>query len=226
MLGIGHQHGRFGSDEPGTDSGVFGRKRRGSICRTAAGGSIRIDRANAGATSLRQSEPAGQGAAARVGGPHDRPEPDAGGAADRELCRKWPCEGGVVSTQEVRQSLSEIRRGTAGLCGQESGNLSGPATKRILEREYSEYGQAAFERLAQISVAQIYRVPNSEVFLEKMLRHREVILALHPNPISPPFARSASSRFAFEVTGCEGMFWFGAAAPTERRLRRSELEKS
>jgi IS30 family transposase len=35
--------------------------------------------------------------------------------------------------------------------------LSGPATQRILEREYSEYGQAAFERLAGISVAQIYR---------------------------------------------------------------------
>ena len=36
-------------------------------------------------------------------------------------------------------------------------NLSGPATKRILEREHSEYGQAAYERLAKISVAQIYR---------------------------------------------------------------------
>jgi hypothetical protein len=42
------------------------------------------------------------------------------------------------------------------------GNLSGPATKRILEREHQEYGQAAFERLAQISVAQIYRFRNSE----------------------------------------------------------------
>ena len=37
------------------------------------------------------------------------------------------------------------------------GGLSGPATRRILEREYREYGQAVFERLAGISVAQIYR---------------------------------------------------------------------
>ena len=44
------------------------------------------------------------------------------------------------------------------------GNLSGPATKRILEREYGEYGQAAFERLARISVAQIYRFRNSEAY--------------------------------------------------------------
>jgi hypothetical protein len=28
------------------------------------------------------------------------------------------------------------------------GNLSGPATKRILEREYGEYGQAVYERVA------------------------------------------------------------------------------
>ena len=41
------------------------------------------------------------------------------------------------------------------------GNLSGPATKRILEREYGEYGQAAYERLSQISSAQIYRFRNS-----------------------------------------------------------------
>src|SRR5664279_5300424 len=31
------------------------------------------------------------------------------------------------------------------------GNLSGPATRRILEREHSDYGQAAYVRLASIS---------------------------------------------------------------------------
>jgi hypothetical protein len=43
-------------------------------------------------------------------------------------------------------------------------NLSGPATKRILEREYTEYSQSAFERLASISVAQIYRFRNSVAY--------------------------------------------------------------
>lgn len=38
------------------------------------------------------------------------------------------------------------------------GNLSGPATRKILEREYSEYGQAAYQRLAGISVAHLYRL--------------------------------------------------------------------
>ncbi len=47
------------------------------------------------------------------------------------------------------------------------GNLSGPATKRILEREYSEYGQAAYLRLADISVAQIYRFRNSAAYRKR-----------------------------------------------------------
>jgi len=32
--------------------------------------------------------------------------------------------------------------------------LSGPATRQILRREYSDYGQAKYERLADISAAQ------------------------------------------------------------------------
>jgi len=44
--------------------------------------------------------------------------------------------------------------------------LSGPATKRILEREFWEYKHAAYERLAGISVAHIYN-------LRKQVRYRE-----------------------------------------------------
>jgi transposase InsO family protein len=47
------------------------------------------------------------------------------------------------------------------------GNLSGPATRRILEREHSEYGQAVYERLAKISVAQIYRFRNSAAYRKR-----------------------------------------------------------
>lgn len=47
------------------------------------------------------------------------------------------------------------------------GNLSGPATRRILEREYSEYGQAAYQRLAAISVAHLYRLRNSAAYRKR-----------------------------------------------------------
>src|ERR1700675_2266599 len=46
-------------------------------------------------------------------------------------------------------------------------NLSGPATKRILEREYSDYGQAVYARLAGISVAQMYRFRNSAAYRKR-----------------------------------------------------------
>src|ERR1700683_2897276 len=46
-------------------------------------------------------------------------------------------------------------------------NLSGPATKRILEREHSEYHQAVYARLAGISVAQLYRFRNSDAYRKK-----------------------------------------------------------
>jgi len=59
------------------------------------------------------------------------------------------------------------------------GNLSGPATKRILEREYGEYGQSVYERLAGISVAQIYRFRNAEAYRKKNTSYQPT----RPTPI-------------------------------------------
>jgi transposase InsO family protein len=50
---------------------------------------------------------------------------------------------------------------------QAHGNLSGPATKRILEREYFDYGQPVYARLSAISVAQIYRFRNSAAYRQR-----------------------------------------------------------
>jgi transposase InsO family protein len=47
------------------------------------------------------------------------------------------------------------------------GNLSGPATRRILEREHSEFGQAAYQRLAGISVAHLYRLRNTAAYRKR-----------------------------------------------------------
>jgi hypothetical protein len=59
------------------------------------------------------------------------------------------------------------------------GNLSGPATRRILEREHVEYGQSVYERLADISVAQIYRFRNSEGYRRKNTSYQPT----RPTPI-------------------------------------------
>jgi hypothetical protein len=59
------------------------------------------------------------------------------------------------------------------------GNLSGPATRRILEREHIEYGQSAYQRLAGISVAQLYRFRNSEGYRRKNTSYQPT----RPTPI-------------------------------------------
>jgi transposase InsO family protein len=48
--------------------------------------------------------------------------------------------------------------------------LSGPATRQILRREYSEYGQAAYARLATISAAQIYRLRKATSYRQRRLK--------------------------------------------------------
>jgi hypothetical protein len=59
------------------------------------------------------------------------------------------------------------------------GNLSGPATRRILDREYSDYGQAAYVRLASISVAHLYRLRNSSAYRKRNTSYQPT----RPTPI-------------------------------------------
>jgi transposase InsO family protein len=59
------------------------------------------------------------------------------------------------------------------------GNLSGPATRRILEREFSEYDQAAYQRLSGISVAHLYRLRNSTAYRKRNTSYQPT----RPTPI-------------------------------------------
>ena len=49
--------------------------------------------------------------------------------------------------------------------------LSGPATRRILEREYRVYGKREYARLASISVAHLYNLRHSRRYRERVLSH-------------------------------------------------------
>jgi len=57
------------------------------------------------------------------------------------------------------------------------GWLSGPATKRILEREYRVYGHGQFENLAGISVAQIYNLRRSRRYRGKRYTRTRPVVA-------------------------------------------------
>lgn len=49
--------------------------------------------------------------------------------------------------------------------------LSGPATKKILEREFNEYGLAEYERLASISGAHIYNLRRHKRYRERRMNY-------------------------------------------------------
>ena len=50
-------------------------------------------------------------------------------------------------------------------------NLSGPATRRILEREYRRYGKGEFARLATLSVSHLYNLRQQPRYRERRLRY-------------------------------------------------------
>ena len=58
--------------------------------------------------------------------------------------------------------------------------LSGPATRKILEREYHRYQQREYERLAGISVAQIYRLRRRSAYRQRRLHFTKT----RPTPVS------------------------------------------
>jgi hypothetical protein len=43
-------------------------------------------------------------------------------------------------------------------------HLSGPATKRIFERQYQVYGQAKYERIAAISISHLYNIRDTRQY--------------------------------------------------------------
>ena len=58
--------------------------------------------------------------------------------------------------------------------------LSGPATRKILEREWKQYRQGEYERLAGISVAQIYRLRRRAAYRQRRLHFTKT----RPTPVS------------------------------------------
>jgi transposase InsO family protein len=60
------------------------------------------------------------------------------------------------------------------------GTLSGPATRKLLERACHDFGEAAYQRLAGISVAQLYRLRGSRVYRQRHIAYQ----ATRPTAVS------------------------------------------
>ena len=78
------------------------------------------------------------------------------------LIRQYAKTGQVCATAYRRRRFGKVYTdGDVALLAKVDrahARLSGPATRRILEREYGEYGQAQYARLAEISVAHLYNL--------------------------------------------------------------------
>ena len=59
-------------------------------------------------------------------------------------------------------------------------DLSGPAIRRILQREYAVYGKAEFERLAKLSVSHLYNLRRSAAYRRRRVR----VETTHGSPVS------------------------------------------
>jgi transposase InsO family protein len=57
--------------------------------------------------------------------------------------------------------------------------LSGPATQKILQREFHEFGDARYQRLAQLSVAQLYRLRQGRVYRQRRIAYQPT----RPTPV-------------------------------------------
>jgi transposase InsO family protein len=51
--------------------------------------------------------------------------------------------------------------------------INGPATQRILQRAYSDFGDTQYQRLAELSVAQLYRLRKSRAYRQRLTTYQK-----------------------------------------------------
>ena len=95
--------------------------------------------------------------------------------------------------------------------------LSGPATKRILEREYEEYKRTEYERLSSISVAHIYNLRQERHYRECFVNYTKtnpVKVAIgerrRPQPIGRPGYLRVDTVHQGDLEGRKGVYHINA----------------
>lgn len=95
--------------------------------------------------------------------------------------------------------------------------LSGPATRRILEREYQQYGKPEFQRLADISVAHLYNLRQRPKYRQQRLHYsktRPTPVAIgerrRPNPQGQPGFLRVDTVHQGDQQGSKGLYHINA----------------
>lgn len=95
--------------------------------------------------------------------------------------------------------------------------LSGPATRKILEREFEHYGDGRYQRLAGISAAHIYNLRKSPRYRDKRIRYektRPVQVAIgerrRPDPQGKPGYLRVDTVHQGDLDGVKGVYHINA----------------
>lgn len=95
--------------------------------------------------------------------------------------------------------------------------LSGPATRRILEREYQQYGKQEYARLASISVSHLYNLRRERGYRQRRLNYIKtkptgVTIAerRRPNPQGQPGYLRVDTVHQGDQNGAKGVFHINA----------------
>lgn len=133
------------------------------------------------------------------------------------LLLKCLLEGAIRPTRAHRNRFpakyTDADKGLLALTDNAHGRLSGPATKRILERAYAVYGDKGFVRLRGISVAHIYRLRKSRIYRERaqtFVKTRSVCLAIgvrrRPDPQGRPGYLRVDTVHQGDLDGKKGVY--------------------
>ena len=95
--------------------------------------------------------------------------------------------------------------------------LSGPATQKILQRALHEFGETKFQRLAEVSVAQLYRLRNSGRYRQRRVAYqptRPTQVAIgerrRPEPDGRPGYRRVDTVHQGDRDGVKGVYHINA----------------
>src|SRR3984893_17583398 len=95
--------------------------------------------------------------------------------------------------------------------------LSGPATQKILQRELHEFHDARYERLAQLSVAQLYRLRKSRTYRQRRVAYhlpRPTQVAIgewrKPDPQNRPGYLRVDTVHPGDLDGVKGLYHINA----------------
>ena len=95
--------------------------------------------------------------------------------------------------------------------------LSGPATRKILEREYQQYKQGEYERLAGISVAHLYRLRRRRAYRQRRLhftKTRPTAVSIgerrRPHPQGQPGYLRVDTVHQGDLDGVKGVYHINA----------------